>query len=78
MEVKNLLDLYDLFQGQRQGPLSEEQLEHLQNWGVIAKAGLYKCRNDHVLKLKQTSLSPDGWIWRLEKLDIFFFILYLC
>lgn len=64
MSQINFIEIFKIFGCKPNGPLDENSLEQLQNWGLIPRQGTYLCPRDHPLKLCVKTSSLDGFVWR--------------
>lgn len=60
-DVKCFIDIYDMFNHEKGGPVPRSAIRNLGEWCLLPKEGEYMCPLGTKLV---TQDCPDGWAWR--------------
>ena len=64
MSKINFLYIFNKFDCETEGNLSETALDFIQELGLIPREGTYLCPRGHLLKLIKNAGVTDGYLWR--------------
>lgn len=65
--MTSIIEIYNMFEHNMNGPLSMSVLNILQSWGLIANNNVIKCNKGHFLVLCPSTAYCDGFVWRCKQ-----------